>query len=90
VTVDHIRVGRVALAWALGGRTVRAAVQAHVEREAALVRLADVTPPAVFEPVVQPEVARRTAVLGSELAAIESVYQDLICGRWTPTEGTGT
>lgn len=81
---DYVRAGVTALATALAGRTSQAAVKAYLGREAALVRLACVTPPHTLETVVCPEVERRALVLGSGLAAIESVYQDLICGRWQP------
>lgn len=81
---DYVQAGVTALATALAGRTSQAAVKAYLDREAALVRLACITPPAALETVVCPEIERRAAVLGNAAAAVESVYQDLITGRWQP------
>lgn len=81
---DYVQAGVTALEVALAGRTSQAAVRAYLDREAALVRLACVAPPHTLETIVCPEVERRAAVLGSEPDAIESVYQDLACGRWQP------
>lgn len=81
---DYVQAGVTALETALAGRTSQAAVKHYLDREAALVRLACVTPPAALETAVCPEIERRAAILGSEPAAVESVYQDLITGRWKP------
>lgn len=86
---DYVQAGAAALAKALAGRTSQAVVQAYIDREAALVRLACVEPHHALETAVCPEIERRAAVLSTELDAIESVYQDLISDRWQPrTEET--
>lgn len=58
------------------------ALAARVALEQAAMRLTMVTPSACREIVIA-EVARRTDLMG-ERSALESVYDDIVIGRWQP------
>lgn len=59
------------------------AMTARADLDAAWLRLTCSVPQHTLNPLVRPEVDRRAVLMGDQMAAVESVWQDIVHRRWT-------